>query len=115
MRITGRLFDPADRGRCAVSVEGGLVTRIEADPRRSPATWAGPGAMILPGLIDAQVNGAFGIDFSDRAADIDAAAAGLPASGSPRSSRPSSPRRRKRMHRRWRTCAPAPDPAPRGS
>ncbi len=81
MRITGRLFDPADRGRCAVSVEGGLVTRIEAEPQALPGDLGGPGAMILPGLIDAQVNGAFGIDFSDPAADIDAAAARLPGLG----------------------------------
>ncbi len=37
--------------------------------------------LIVPGLVDIQVNGAFGIDFSDPTADIDRAAAELPRFG----------------------------------
>jgi N-acetylglucosamine-6-phosphate deacetylase len=74
IRLFGHLYAPEDRGLCLVTVEGGLITAIEpaADPGPQPRadTIGGPTARILPGLLDIQVNGAFGDDFADPRADM---------------------------------------------
>jgi N-acetylglucosamine-6-phosphate deacetylase len=67
-RLFGRLFAPDDLGMNVVAMAGDRIVGIE------PADEAPDGAVsvpiIAPGLIDIQINGAFGQDFSDPAADV---------------------------------------------
>ena len=80
IRLFGHLYAPEDRGLCLVTVEDGHIVAIEprAAPGAIPAAEAEPGPdviggptnLILPGLLDIQVNGAFGDDFADPAADM---------------------------------------------
>ena len=71
IRLFGRLFDPDDRGLCLVTVEGSTVTAISTATTAPDDAIGGPDTRILPGLLDIQVNGAFGDDFADPASDID--------------------------------------------
>jgi len=73
IRLFGHLYAPEDRGLCLVTVEDGHITAIEAvedGASPSPDAIGGPTNLILPGLLDIQVNGAFGDDFADPAADM---------------------------------------------
>ena len=73
-----------------MTVEDGQVRSIEAIAESAPGeawpdlpagTIGGPTSRILPGLVDIQVNGAFGHDFADPAADIAAVCRRLPELG----------------------------------
>ncbi len=84
MLVHGRLFAPESQGHVAVSVEGGRIVDISPFPADSPVpagALGGPGATITPGLVDIQVNGAFGQDLSDPMADVAAVGTGLPRFG----------------------------------
>ena len=84
MLVRGRLFAPEPRGHVIVTVTGGRINAIDPVADDAPApegALGGPDATICPGLIDIQVNGAFGEDFSDPAADVHRVSAGLPAFG----------------------------------
>jgi len=83
IRLAGHLFAPEDLGPALVSVTDGVIESIEplalglgADGSKDPwralpeGTLGGPRSRILPGLVDIQVNGAFGHDFADPATDM---------------------------------------------
>jgi N-acetylglucosamine-6-phosphate deacetylase len=82
IRLFGHLYAPEDRGLCLVTVEDGHIVAIEprtvpdaipgAIPEAGPGSdvIGGPTNLILPGLLDIQVNGAFGDDFADPEADM---------------------------------------------
>lgn len=81
VRLFGQVFTPAERGLGLVTVAGGRITRIEPAARR-PRGADGDGSFrIVPGLIDIQINGAFGQDFSCPTADVGLVNAGLPGFG----------------------------------
>ncbi len=77
IKLFGHLFAPEDRGLCVVTVDAGIVAAIE--PANEPAVGAigGETARILPGLLDVQVNGAFGDDFADPSADMERICKGM--------------------------------------
>ena len=91
IRLVGRLLAPEDRGLSVVTVDDGIVTAIEpamggemraagGTPDAS-ATLGSATSRIVPGLIDIQVNGAFGDDFADPDADMDRIVRSLPRFG----------------------------------
>lgn len=79
--LVGRLFAPEDLGVRSVTVNEGRVTQIGPAAVAPPDALGGPDAVIVPGLVDIQLNGAFGVDFSDPGADLERAAARLPETG----------------------------------
>ena len=81
IRLFGRLFAPDDRGLSLVTVEDGRVSAIDPANGPTPDSLGSPEMAILPGLIDVQVNGAFGLDFSDPNTDMDLVSRGLPQFG----------------------------------
>lgn len=84
MLVHGRLFAPEPWGHVVVEVRDGRIGSIDpvaADATTPSGALGGPEASITPGLIDLQVNGAFGHDFSDPTADVTRISRGLPASG----------------------------------
>jgi N-acetylglucosamine-6-phosphate deacetylase len=81
IQLFGRLYAPDDRGLCTVTVDGGRIAAIVPSETPPPGALGGPGARILPGLIDIQVNGAFGDDFGDPSADIPGICRRLPRFG----------------------------------
>jgi N-acetylglucosamine-6-phosphate deacetylase len=81
MSMVGRLLAPEDHGIRLVVIEDGRVARI-VDAGEAPAeAVGGRDAWIIPGLVDIQLNGAFGVDFGDPAADLHRAAITLPSTG----------------------------------
>jgi N-acetylglucosamine-6-phosphate deacetylase len=81
IRLYGHLYAPEDRGLCLVTVEGTRITAIDPAETQAPGSLGGPDARILPGLLDIQLNGAFGDDFADPAADMDRICRDLPRFG----------------------------------
>ena len=81
IKLFGHLFAPEDRGLCLVTVDGGVVTSIEPAGEPVEGSLGGKTSRILPGLIDVQVNGAFGDDFADPSADMDRICKGMLAFG----------------------------------
>jgi len=81
LRLFGRLYDPDDRGTCVVTVSGGAVTAIEPAAAPPPGAMGSEGSRILPGLIDIQINGAFGYDFAEADADMDTICRRMPSFG----------------------------------
>ena len=84
IRLFGELFDPEACGLSVVTIDGGVVTAIEAVKSAEPVApdvLGGPRSRIVPGLIDAQINGAFGQDFADPDADLAVVCRGLPRFG----------------------------------
>lgn len=79
--LFGRLLAPDDRGLCLVTVDGDRIVRIEPASEPAPGSIGGPTARILPGLLDIQLNGAFGDDFADPTADMARICRGLPRFG----------------------------------
>ena len=81
LSLVGRVIAPEDRGLRLLTVDDGWIAAI-GDVRDAPAdAMGGSDAWIIPGLIDMQLNGAFGIDFTDPTADLVHAAAALPSTG----------------------------------
>jgi N-acetylglucosamine-6-phosphate deacetylase len=84
MLLHGRLLAPEPQGHVAIAVEDGRITALTSISPEAPmpaGALGGPGATITPGLVDIQVNGAFGQDLSDPTADVAAVCAGLPRFG----------------------------------
>jgi N-acetylglucosamine-6-phosphate deacetylase len=77
IKVFGNLLAPEDRGLCLVTVDDGIVVAIE--PAHEPVTGSlgSKTARILPGLLDIQVNGAFGDDFADPSADMERICRGM--------------------------------------
>lgn len=80
-QLFGRLYAPEDRGLALVTVEADRVIAIEATEVAPPDCLGGPTARILPGLIDIQVNGAYGQDFSNPSSDVPLVCRRLPEFG----------------------------------
>jgi N-acetylglucosamine-6-phosphate deacetylase len=81
MRLFGRLYTPFDRGLGVVGVEGGVISAIEAVSEKPKGAIGDATSSIWPGLVDIQVNGAFGHDFSNPECDASLAGKGLPRYG----------------------------------
>ncbi len=81
MRLFGRVFTPFDRGLAVVTVEDGVISAIEAVSEKPAGATGDVTSSIWPGLVDIQVNGAFGHDFSNPDSDVALACKGLPQFG----------------------------------
>jgi N-acetylglucosamine-6-phosphate deacetylase len=77
IKLFGNLLAPEDRGLCVVTVDGGVVAGIEPSAEPPAGCLGGKDSRILPGLLDVQVNGGFGDDFADPAADMDRICRGM--------------------------------------
>jgi N-acetylglucosamine-6-phosphate deacetylase len=81
IQLYGHLFAPEDRGLCLVTLEGTRIAAIDSAAEPLPGSLGGPAHRILPGLLDLQINGAFGDDFTDPEARIDRICRDLPRFG----------------------------------
>lgn len=81
IRLFGHLYAPEDRGTCVVTVHDGRVAAIEGASTAPAGSLGWPDARILPGLLDIQVNGGYGEDFSNPGADVAAVCRKLPQTG----------------------------------
>lgn len=81
IRLFGRLYAPEDRDTCVVTIGGGRVAAIEGASDAPEGSLGGHDARILPGLLDIQVNGGYGEDFSNSGADVAAVCRRLPETG----------------------------------
>lgn len=81
IELFGRLYAPDDRGPSIVRIDDGTIVSIEPASAPTARGLGGPGFRIVPGLLDIQLNGAFGDDFSDPAADLGRVGRGLPRFG----------------------------------
>lgn len=79
--LVGRVLAPEDMGQRLLTVDNGRIADIAAVDEPPADALGGPDSWILPGLVDLQLNGAFGVDFSDPDADLARAATALPATG----------------------------------
>ncbi len=77
IKLFGHLLAPEDRGLCLVTVDNGVVVAIEPAGEPIEGSLGGKTTRILPGLLDVQVNGAFGYDFADPSADMDRICKGM--------------------------------------
>ena len=81
IQLFGHLYAPDDRGLCSVTLDGGKIAAIEPRASQPEGSLGGLSSRILPGLIDIQLNGAFGDDFADPSADVPAICRKLPQYG----------------------------------
>jgi N-acetylglucosamine-6-phosphate deacetylase len=81
VRLFGRVLAPDDLGLAVVEVETGRISALSAASEAPDDAIGGPDALVVPGFIDLQLNGAFGHDFSDPSADVAAVCAALPRHG----------------------------------
>ncbi len=81
MRVFGRLYTPFDRGLAVVTVKDGAIAAIESAAEKPADAIGGASSSIWPGLVDIQMNGAFGHDFSNPDSDVSLACKGLPRYG----------------------------------
>jgi len=79
--LIGRVLAPGDLGVRVVTIDGGRIRAIGEPDGAPPGVLGGPDAWIVPGLVDIQLNGAFGVDFSDPGADVARVAPALPSTG----------------------------------
>ena len=77
IKLFGHLLAPEDRGLCLVTVDNGVVVAIDRAAEPVEGSLGGKTSRILPGLLDIQVNGAFGDDFADPSADLDRICKGM--------------------------------------
>jgi N-acetylglucosamine-6-phosphate deacetylase len=77
IKLFGHLLAPEDRGLCLVTVDNGVVAAIDRAAEPVEGCLGGKTSRILPGLLDIQVNGAFGDDFADPSADLDRICKGM--------------------------------------
>jgi N-acetylglucosamine-6-phosphate deacetylase len=77
IKLFGRLLAPEDRGLCLVTADDGVVVAIEPADGPVEGSLGSKTSRILPGLLDVQVNGAFGDDFADPSADMERICGGM--------------------------------------
>lgn len=77
IKLFGHLLAPEDRGLCSVTVDGGVVAAIEPAGEPLEGSLGSKTSRILPGLLDIQINGAFGHDFAAPSADMERICRGL--------------------------------------
>lgn len=75
LAFSGRILMPDGTRSGTLTVEQGRIAAIEEGARGRPVAW------IAPGLIDLQVNGAFGVDLASEPERLAELAARLPATG----------------------------------